>query len=454
MMASKSEPNAPLWSFNAAMHSGFAVTTYENVDVVSGSVTDLGEIVLSLSNGPEGGISLVGTNAVAIGGHTKQISTNRTVDISLTYDADTALMKLSDDPSFLNKSWVSVAKTAGWTFTSDGNKSLYVMYADLNGLQSSPYSADVIIDTEAPEISSVKVLNGWAQTKSSTVYVDVTTKESGSGVAEIQISGTTSDLSGAAWQTFSPRMQGVTLTSGAGSRTVYARVKDYAGNLSTVETDTIALGSETVIGKMPYTAPLTLTADYNPYLVNDDVVIDSDLTLQPGVDLRIVYSESLEVKGKLTAIGTVSSRVKIGVDQYATSNECQTYNIPRLILNGGLPGVSELNVVRYADISHVRAEVNGGTFENSSFDSENCSDRGGYITKSGRDFLRIKNNTFNKWGAIVVTEGDGLTELDGNTGSLETFYWQKDFLLSKRNYSKFYGCPIKFCGSRKGGIHI
>jgi len=408
-----------------ALHSGFAVATIDAVQVVSGQVVDVGDVILSLSNGPEGSINVAGATTATINGASKKISTSKTVSVDLRYDVEAALMKISDEPSFLNKAWQPVAKTTSWTFLTDGPKTLYVTYANLNGLESSPYSDDVIIDTEAPSVTAVRILNGWSQSKSTDVPVSVDTTETGSGVAEVKVSATAADLSGASYVPFQATVPSVTLPSGTGSRTVYVRVKDYAGHESAIVSDTIALGAETIIAKMSYTTPLTLKASLNPYLVNDDVVLDSDLILEPGVELKINYAKSLEVKGKLTAIGTIGNRIKIGVEQYASSNECQTYNIPRLKLNGGLPGVSEQTHVQYADLSHLRIEANGGLFENSTFDSNSCTDRGGYLTKTGRDALIVRNNTFTNWGAIEVTEGDALTTISGNTGTFETFYWQK-----------------------------
>src|SRR5690606_18075077 len=137
------------------------------VQVVAGQITDLDAVTLSLSTGPEGNIAIAADETKEIGGAQKKIHKSRTVTMNLNFDTDTALMKISDEPSFLNKQWITAEKTYTWTFTSDGPKSLYVMFSDLNGLESSPFADSVIIDTEAPILNAAIILNNWATTAAS-----------------------------------------------------------------------------------------------------------------------------------------------------------------------------------------------------------------------------------------------------------------------------------------------
>ena len=92
------------------------------MNVVSGETADLGKILLSLSKGPEGKIVINDTVDATVASVAAKISLARAVVASLSYDSDAVLMKISDEPSFLNKSWGNVAKTANWTFGSDGRK--------------------------------------------------------------------------------------------------------------------------------------------------------------------------------------------------------------------------------------------------------------------------------------------------------------------------------------------
>ena len=139
-------------------HTGFATITITNVNVISGEDTDIGSIPLSLSNGPEGSISISEDINEMIQGHSRKIKRSRTIQINLSYDSEAALMKISDEPTFLNTSWEEVKSTYSWTFNSDGFKSIYVQYSDLNGLESSPYLDEVYIDTENPEISRITIM--------------------------------------------------------------------------------------------------------------------------------------------------------------------------------------------------------------------------------------------------------------------------------------------------------
>lgn len=405
------------------LKSGFAVAKVEDVKVVAAETTIIGDITLSLSNGPEGRIAVSGDVQATISGQLKEVSTTRAVTMALTYDHEAALMKISDEPSFLNKEWVAVTKTATWTFLSDGAKTLYVTYADTNGLESSPYSADVIIDTEAPTLTGLTVLYGWAQTNATTVPFDVDASDTGTGIAEIQFSSTVPTLGSVDYTAFHAHMPAVTLAPGSGTRTVYARVRDYAGHVSTIESDSIGLSTETIISNLNYTSPIHLTTAYNPYLVSEDVTIASDVTIDADVVIRITNTKTLSIKGTLLANGTSGHPVTFSTES-TSSEPCNTTQMPKLKLNGGVPGVSDKNRLSYANFQYLDVYFNGGIVDHATFDSTTCADWGGEVTKTGRDGLLIKNSTFAHWGATRVTEGDAMTTLDGNHGNAGVFYWQ------------------------------
>ncbi|HYX34730.1 MAG TPA: carboxypeptidase-like regulatory domain-containing protein [Oligoflexus sp.] len=407
-------------------HTGFATTTLEVITVTSNQLTDLGSVPLSLALGPEGGISLQHDLTTAIGGKDRKIRTSRTVEVSLNYDGDAALMKVSADPTFLNTTWKPVEKKISWTFDSDGEKNLYVTFADLNGLESSPFSDTVIVDTEVPLISEVKIMEGWAQTATSAVYLDVTGTDTGAGIQQIMLSND-ANFTGASWQSFSSRTSWA-VSSGNGSKTVYAKIKDYAGYESTVSSDAINKGAYTLIHNTTYASKVTLYKEQSPYLITDDITFSSDVEIRSGVSLYIEADKTVTVKGVFTSKGTSTEEVLISRKDPVASS-CNTFGITSFTmdLSKTLPGVSTSNVIQYTRFQLAGyLNFNGGTVTNNTFDSSLCTTEGiGSIAKYGLDNLVVSNNTFTEWKtALAVQTGIGNTTFSNNSGSIMAGFYQ------------------------------
>lgn len=410
-------------------HAGFAVTKLRDVQIVSGQITDLGSVTLSISTGPEGSISVVPSMTATINSQARKIVTSKSVNVGLIFDSDAALMKISDEPSFLNRVWKPVANTATFDFSvdssypADGAKVLYVMFSDLNGLESSPFSDEFIIDTENPVLSGAVILNSWAQTSTSLNFVDLVTADSGSGVADVKFSlvGTafTDDLS---WVPYTGRMN-VSLGAASGLKTLYVKVRDYTGRESTITSDSIEKGARTVIANKVYGNKVTLLKAQSPYEVaGPSVTFNGDLEIEAGATLYL--TNSLIVKGVLTSVGTdltATGKVLI-VDE-----NCSGMN--SLILDEGEPGVSEKNRVSYTEFRDVNnIEMNGGEVTYNYFNSTICNPSGatkGIISKTGQDPLTLSNNDFDHWGiALKTTTGNG-TKVKGNTGDTSIFVRQE-----------------------------
>ncbi|WP_176736771.1 carboxypeptidase regulatory-like domain-containing protein [Oligoflexus tunisiensis] len=403
-------------------HTGFSTTTLEEVSIISGQLTDLGTVPLSLALGPEGGITLQHDATASIGGKDRKIRLSRTVTVNLNYDGDAALMKVSADPTFLNTTWEPVKKTMDWTFDTDGEKTLYVTFADLNGLESSPFADTVFVDTEVPTITEVKIMEGWAQTATTAVYLDVTGSDTGTGIQDIMLSND-ANFTGASWQTFSSRLSW-TVSSGSGPKTIYTKVRDYAGNISTASSDSINKGDYTLIHNSTYTSKVILYKEQSPYLVTDDTTFSSDLEIKPGATLYIEANNEVAVKGIFTSKGTATEEILISVRNPAAGS-CSAMGIEGYIMDFSqtLPGVSASNVVQYTRFQLAEfLKFNGGTVTNNQFDSSLCTAEGlGQLTKSGMDNLVVSHNTFTEWGtALSVQNGIANTTFSNNTGTMMT----------------------------------
>ena len=118
-----------------------------------------------------------------------------------------------------------------WTLPGgDGVKTVYVQWRDAAGNWSAVSNDTILLDTTRPT-GTVSINGGAATTTSSNVTLNLTADDgTGSGVASVLISNT-NDFSAA---TPIPAAASVpwTLTAGDGSRTVYVKWIDQAGNVS------------------------------------------------------------------------------------------------------------------------------------------------------------------------------------------------------------------------------
>ncbi len=425
-------PGLPAGSYSLRVqHTGYAVTALDQLVVGEGATTDLGEINLSLSTGPEGAIALAATNLVTIDGNSKKASASRTVTVNLTFDSDTALMKIADEPTFLNRDWVAVKKRVNWDFTSDGAKTLYVTFSDLNGLESSPFADSIIVDTEAPVLNSLSLLNGWAQSSQREVFADMVAKDSGTGIAKINFSENPASFPAGNWQTFAPQLD-VTLSNSSGFKTVYAKVRDYLDHESvvpiqgnpTADSIQLELTGSTLIPAGSIAGNMVLKKAQSPFLVAAASTFEGNLTIQPGVTLNIAQSQQLSVKGRFTAIGTSASVDRITIAQAVVPGTlCNlTPAFAHLNLKDAPSGVSNDSVAKWVDFRYLDIDVNGGKFIEDNFIATNCTDSNsteGVISKRGLDSLEISASTFDNWStALEVRDGNANTHLTDSQGTI------------------------------------
>ncbi len=418
-----------------AQHTGFAVLDVKGIEVLEGQTADIGNLTLSLSTGPEGGISVVEDKTADIGGNSKaKIVETRKIKINLNYDSDAALMKVSDEPSFTNKEWKPVKGSVDWEFTSDGLKSLYVMYSDLNGLESSPYKDEVYIDTTDPVLNSVSILNGWATTAADVNPASLSATDGGSGVGWVQYRlGNDNFSDNQEWTKF-----GETIDVDVGSThqpvEVFVRVKDHLGRISNVVSDEISRASATEIfvGE-EYDYDVTLKAAQSPFELPGHATFNKKLTIEPGVTLTLkddgVVGAMLKVRGAFHAVGTNLNSGKILI-QYHDDDECDG----SLDLKEAAPGVSNNTLISNVEFLRVSTvSLNGGTLTNNRFWSTGCALRSGEVRKYGKDSLTLIDSKFDNWGVgLEVREGNGTATIKGSTGNLKTLVKQ----LSPANGTK------------------
>jgi hypothetical protein len=97
------------------------------------------------------------------------------------------------------------------------------------------------VDTTAPAGGGLSINSGFAYTASTSVTLTVSATDALSGLNEMMVSNNY-DFSGASWEDYTASKLW-TLTSGDGTKAVYIKFKDLAGNISFLCSDTIILST-------------------------------------------------------------------------------------------------------------------------------------------------------------------------------------------------------------------
>lgn len=253
-------------------------------------------------------------------------------------------MKVSNDGGFTDSPWEPYSRAKAWTITTHGETILprwvYAAFKDANGVVYATYLDDIIYDPNAPE-GNLVVGDPWAQQQAQAIFAEqvqaadatavgqairigeqfflprvidtgqallslkglnaedavelyLFARDDNSGIVEMQIDDT-ADLTNAPWEPYSFTTAWVP-TSGDGEKTLYARFRDTAGNISDVVENAFVLDS---------TAPT------------------GDLLITPGV----VGGEALTITLSLPANDTLSgvTDMRIGTSADLTTADWQPY---------------------------------------------------------------------------------------------------------------------------------
>jgi len=165
-------------------------------------------------------------------------------------------MRFSNDGSTWSTWQAYVATRPGWDITAtafggdsqQGTKTVYAQFVDVAGNVSTSYSDTILfqVSDTTPPTGTVSINSGALSTTNPVVTINVAATDNmgGSGVADAQFS-----LNGSAWtvwNSYATAYSGFDLTlatlggtSQPGTKTVYARFRDIAGNVSQISNDTI-----------------------------------------------------------------------------------------------------------------------------------------------------------------------------------------------------------------------
>jgi len=182
---------------------------------------------------PTGSIS-INNNAV----YTNSLKV--TLNLSAADSSGLSRMQFSNN-SVIWSTPEAYATTKSWVLTSGlGTKKAYVKFKDNSGNWSKAYSDSIILDTTAP-IGKILINNNAGKTFSIWVTLNLSAVDIGSGVAEMKFSN-----NNYTWSAPEPytAVKAWALTSGIGSKTVYVKYKDNAGNWSNAYFGSIYLSNQ------------------------------------------------------------------------------------------------------------------------------------------------------------------------------------------------------------------
>jgi glucose/arabinose dehydrogenase len=200
-----------------------------------------------------------------------------------------------------------------WTTTTvaNGTHTLAAQARDVEGNIATSAAATVTVDNQAPT-GTVVINAGAAATNSRTVTLTLSATDAVTSVTQMRFSNNGTSFSAA--ETFAPTKTW-TLSSGAGTKTVYAQFRDAAGNWSAAATDTIVLdttaptiSSRTATNITSSSAQVTWTTD-EPATSRVEYGLTTAYGSTTTLDPTLLTAHSVAVTG-LAANTTYNYRVR------------------------------------------------------------------------------------------------------------------------------------------------
>ncbi len=213
--------------------------------------------------------------------------------------------------------WEAYATSKSYTLSAgDGTKNLYVQYRDTAGNISTAYRGTIILDTLAPT-GSVSLNSGDTSASSPAMTATISATDGGSGVSSMQLSW--DNITWQAWEAYAIT-KSVTASSDVGTKTLYIRFKDLAGNISAVANDSITLVSSSTSG--PTLSVSTLangTVTNNATLNISGTVSDSDGVAGLTINSKAVTITSGSFNSTVSLVTGANTITVVAVDTLSNS---------------------------------------------------------------------------------------------------------------------------------------
>lgn len=125
------------YSYLRASISGYKHSMLSTITVASNATTTVVDQLLLIDTGATGSL-LINTGAA--------VSANKMVNVNVAASSTAILMLYSESSIFLNAAWEPLQSSFTYTFDTEGAKTLYIKFADANGLESPVYSDSITVN--------------------------------------------------------------------------------------------------------------------------------------------------------------------------------------------------------------------------------------------------------------------------------------------------------------------
>ncbi len=122
---------------------GFKHVEMVDVEVVSKTTTEINPVALMPSTGIHGEVTIKKLDEADL---------SKTVMLHFSYSPEATVMKVSEDINFVDIDWEPVQENMEYTFKKSGFNSIYVTFADANGLESGPKQGSLWVGDYEPPI--------------------------------------------------------------------------------------------------------------------------------------------------------------------------------------------------------------------------------------------------------------------------------------------------------------
>ena len=259
-------------------------------------------------------------------------------------------MRVSNNASFIGARWEAFEGQKNWRLDAreDGIKTVYVQFRDGSAtMVSDPAVAQVELDRSPPTNPSININSGaeYTNARDRKVYLELYCDEA----YEMQISNRSDFQDAPRWYPYKETIQGWPLTGGEGTKQVYARFKDYAGNISASAVDTIIVDQTPPKGQFEINNNAKFTTTRNVKL-QFNAEGASDISIQ-SLGTWVPYAKEMDFE--LSAVQgpqvvAVKFRDKMGNQSKPAFAriilDLEAPSMPRILLNGGNRYTKSYNV--------------------------------------------------------------------------------------------------------------
>jgi hypothetical protein len=208
-----------------------------------------------------------------------------------------------------NGSWVVYDQPFS---VSDGQHQIEYKAIDKAGNQTSSTMA-FKIDTVAPMALNIEINGGASSTNSTSVTLTLSANDDTSGVGEMQFS--LDDSNWTDWEAYSTS-KSFTLPSGDGEKTVYFRVRDKAGNLSsaisaTIILETPKLPTPSLPPSPPSPSPAKTSAE-----IEEQQMTENEFVIEPIFELQLPNGPITNADGSIIVIVRISNPSDVAITKH------------------------------------------------------------------------------------------------------------------------------------------